>query len=49
MAVTNEQVHVHFADGSALNRDGTWKHGVTPIKKQQAEWLRANGWRMPDE
>lgn len=25
--VPGEQLYIHFADGSALNIDGTWKHG----------------------
>ncbi|MFB9931918.1 hypothetical protein ACFORO_27800 [Amycolatopsis halotolerans] len=24
--VANEHTHAHLSDGSALNKDGTWKH-----------------------
>jgi hypothetical protein len=47
--VYGEQDHIHFVDRSALNRDGTWKHGGTNITKEQAEWLRNNGWRLPNQ
>jgi hypothetical protein len=45
--VENEQLHVHFKDGSALNVDGTWKHGGTALTKAQAEWLAGHGWTVP--
>ena len=27
--VTGEQIHFHFDNGAALNKNGTWKHGFT--------------------
>lgn len=45
--VTGEQTHVHFDEGSALNMDGTWKHGGTEITNRQADWLGGNGWVIP--
>jgi hypothetical protein len=44
--VPNEQPHVHFADGSALNIDGTWKHGLGRPGRAQRDWLAAQGWRF---
>jgi len=41
-----EQDHVHFDDDSALNRDGTWKHGSGSLNRSQESWLRGNGWRI---
>ena len=32
----NEKDHVHFKDGSALNKDGSWKHGKRKITKKEA-------------
>lgn len=45
--VPGEQTHIHLDDGSALNIDGTWKHGGTVLTNAQAEWLEANGWVLP--
>ena len=41
-----EQPHVHFKDGSALNKDGTWKHGdgKNTLTKEQAQYWKQNGW-----
>jgi hypothetical protein len=44
--IPGEQTHIHFDDGSALNMDGTWKHGGTTLTKAQAKWLGANGWEL---
>lgn len=44
-----EKDHVHFADGSALNFDGTWKHGWRDLSKKEVEWLQKNGWEIPKE
>jgi RHS repeat-associated protein len=46
--VPHEQLHVTFDDGSALNIDGTWKHGGRPITNAQREWLVSNGWVVPE-
>lgn len=45
--VKGEQAHIHFKDGSALNIDGTWKHGETKLTTQQEKWIRKNGWSLP--
>ncbi|MFZ6027927.1 MAG: RHS repeat-associated core domain-containing protein [Chloroflexota bacterium] len=45
--VPGEQLHVHFTDGSALNIDGTWKHGGLELSNSQMEWLKQNGWKLP--
>jgi RHS repeat-associated protein len=42
----NEQDHVHFRDGSALNRDGTWKHGGRALSGSERRWLIRIGWRV---
>lgn len=39
-----EQPHVHFKDGSALNKDGTWKHGHGKLTNEQKQYLKQNGW-----
>jgi hypothetical protein len=39
--------HVHFKDGAALNRDGTWQHGYTKLTAAVKEWLTSNGWELP--
>ena len=45
--IENELLHAHFDDGSALNIDGTWKHGGFDLTNGQMEWLRQNGWTLP--
>jgi hypothetical protein len=45
--VPNEQRHATFEDGSALNIDGTWKHGGVDLTNSQMEWLIENGWTVP--
>ena len=42
----NEQDHVHFKDGSALNKDGTWKHGNGKLTNEQKQYLKQNGWNV---
>ena len=42
-----EKPNVHFADGSALNMDGTWKHGGRELTSAEANWLSGNGWGVP--
>lgn len=41
-----EQDHVHFENGSALNRDGSWKHGNRELTKDEIKFLRENGWHI---
>ena len=48
--ILGEQTHVHFDDGSALNLDGTWKHGpenggTHTITNAEREWLLEHGWQ----
>ena len=45
-----EQDHVHFEDNknSALNKDGTWKHGNYELNKKQKKYLKENGWEIED-
>jgi RHS repeat-associated protein len=38
------QEHVHFEDGSALNKDGSWKEGEYNLNKSQVKYLKDNGW-----
>lgn len=45
----HEQPHVHFDDGSALNVDGTWKHGGTTLTRRQERWLIRHGWTLPGD
>ncbi len=42
-----EKDHVHFNDGSALNYDGTWKHGQRDLTREEIGWLKENGWNLP--
>lgn len=42
-----EKPQVHFKDGSALNYDGTWKHGGRALTNAEQNWLVQNGWRLP--
>ena len=42
-----EKDQVYFKDGSALNYDGTWKHGGRTITSVEAGWLTQNGWVVP--
>lgn len=42
-----EQPHVHFKDGSALNQNGTWRHGKIDLTKEQIKYLENNGWKIP--
>ena len=42
-----EKPHIHFTDGSALNIDGTWKHGGRALTNAERDWLTSNGWKLP--
>jgi hypothetical protein len=44
--ILGEKDHVHFKDGSALNIDGTWKHGYRSLKTKEIKYLRKNGWKL---
>lgn len=46
----NQQDHIHFKDGTALNADGTISHdgnGIPIITKPIAKWITSNGWKLP--
>ena len=43
-AALGEKDHVHFKDGSALNIDGTWKHGYRSLRTNEIKYLEKNGW-----
>jgi len=43
-----EQDHVHFTDGKALNKDGSWKHGpARKLSNAESKYLGENGWTLP--
>ena len=42
-----EQTHAHFGDNHALNIDGSWKHEGIELTRNQAKFLRTNGWYLP--
>lgn len=44
-----EKDHVHFKDKSALNNDGTWKHGKRDLTNKEKEWLRNHNWELPKD
>jgi hypothetical protein len=39
--------HIHFTDGSALYKNGTWKHGGKQLTNKEKEWLESVGWELP--
>ena len=41
-----EQQHIHFKDKSALNMDGSWKHGTHTLTRTEQEYLKNNGWQI---
>ena len=43
--VKGEQDHVHFKDGSAMNKDGTFKHGKRDLTKKEKEFLNEHGFK----
>jgi RHS repeat-associated protein len=42
-----EKDHIHFDNGSALNYDGTWKHGEKLLTNEEIQWILKNGWSVP--
>lgn len=44
-----EKIQIHFADNgkSALNIDGTWKHGKLDLTKEVKETLIGWGFKLP--
>ena len=48
-AMKGEQDHVHFKDGNALNRNGTWKEGAgRPLTNAEQQWLKSGGFTIPE-
>ena len=45
---SHEQDHVHFDDKSALNKDGTWKHGGKTLSNKEKKWLDKHNWKYPE-
>ncbi|MDX8341773.1 hypothetical protein SLH46_21420 [Draconibacterium sp. IB214405] len=43
-----EQIHIHFTEGSALNIDGTWKHGQIEIPNAACNQLVDWGFLLPE-
>lgn len=39
----DEDDHVHFNNGSALYRDGTWKHGTKNLTNAETQFLNNAG------
>ncbi len=44
--IKGEQDHVHFDDGAALNKDGSWKHGQRELTQEERNYLQENGWTI---
>jgi hypothetical protein len=42
-----EKPHIHLDDGSALNNDGTWKHGGRALTEAEKQWISKSGWKLP--
>ena len=48
-AMKGEQDHVHFKDGNALNRNGTWKEGAgRTLTRSEQQWLQLGGFTLPE-
>ena len=45
--VKGEQDNVHFDDGAALNRDGSWKHATRKLTRSEREFLEQSGFKVP--
>ena len=45
--ILGEKNHVHFSDGSALNTDGTWKHGGRAFTNAETKFSTENGFTIP--
>jgi len=46
--IPGEEQHTHIDGEGAINIDGTWKHGDGNLTNAQADWLRGNGYRIPE-
>ncbi len=42
-----EKPHIHLDDGSAINNDGTWKHGGRALTEAEKQWILKSGWKLP--
>ena len=48
--VKGEQDHIHFKDGNALNKDGSWKEGSgRPLTNAERKWITDNNWTLPTD
>ncbi|WPX97402.1 hemagglutinin repeat-containing protein [Candidatus Bandiella euplotis] len=47
--IKGQKTHVHFNNGAALNKDGTWREGFIKLTKKQRLWLQKNGWKLPND
>lgn len=45
--IPHEKDHVTFKDETALNYDGTWKHGIRQLTNKEKAWILKNGWKLP--
>lgn len=45
--IPHEKDHVTFKDETALNYDGTWKHGIRQLINKEKKWILKNGWKLP--
>ena len=46
----NQQDHIHFKDGTAINADGSISHkgnGIPRITNTILNWILGNGWGPP--
>ena len=43
----NEKDHIHFADDSALNNDGTWRHKSKKLTKTEKFFVITINWTLP--
>ncbi len=41
----NDKSHVHFKDGNALYKDGTWKHGGRELTNKEKDFLKRYDWK----
>lgn len=46
--IVGEINHIHFNNGSALNINGTWKHGYKMLTNKEINFLQQYGWKLPD-
>ena len=48
--VKGEQDHIHFKDGNALNKDGSWKEGTgRSLSNAEKQWITDNNWTLPTD